>query len=263
MTQTGLSAVDVRRHRSGSGPAVVMLHCLGVDHRLWDASAVALSPAFTTLRYDFPGHGESAAPPSAYGIGDLSAQLRDVLDAEGILRASLVGISLGGLVAQHFAAVYPERLERLVLVDTTPCYSEALRAMWAERAGTARRQGVGALAAGLLDIWFTPRFVAAEPDAVRYVRDCFARGSREGYALACEALARADLRLLARSIVARTLVVCGTEDIAEFLDAARWLAATLPDARLEWLHHARHAAPLEQPAAFNALLVEFLGAPAA
>ena len=260
MTRAGLSAVDVRRHRRGTGPALVLLHCLGVDHHLWDESVAALSSAFCTLCYDFPGHGESNAPTSAYSIGDLSAQLRDVLDAEGILRASVAGISLGGLVAQHFAAVYPERVERLVLVDTTPCYSDALRAMWAERAGTARRQGVGALTAGLLDIWFTPRFVSSEPEAVRYVRACFERGSREGYALACEALARADLRLLARSISVPTLVVCGTEDIPEFLDAARSFAETIPEARLEWLAGARHASVLEQPGAFITVLREFLGA---
>ncbi len=260
MTQAGLSAVDVRRHRTGAGPALVLLHCLGVDHGIWDASVAAISDACCTLRYDFPGHGESAAPASPYTIGDLSAQLRDVLDAEGILRASVAGISLGGLVAQHFGAVYPERVERLVLVDTTPCYSDALRAMWAERAATARRQGVGALADALLDIWFTPAFVAADAAAVRYVRACFERTSREGYALACEALARADLRLLAHAITVPTLVVCGTEDIPEFVEAARWLAETIPDARLEWLTGARHASLLEQPEAFSALLRRFLGA---
>ena len=183
-----------------------------------------------------------------------------MLDAEGILRASVAGISLGGLVAQHFGAVYPERVERLVLVDTTPCYSDALRAMWAERAATARRQGVGALADALLDIWFTPAFVAADAGAVRYARACFERTSREGYALACEALARADLRLLARSITVPALVVCGTEDVPEFVEAARWLAETIPEARLEWLTGARHASLLEQPEAFSSLLRGFLGA---
>lgn len=239
---------------------MVLLHCLGVDHHIWDASVAALAASRCVIRYDFPGHGETPAPASGYSIGDLSAQLRDVLDAEGVPRASVAGISLGGLVAQHFAAVYPERLERLVLVDTTPRYSDALRAMWAERAATARRKGVSAMSEAPLGIWFTPAFVAADAEAVRYVRGCFERASREGYALASEALACADLRLLARSIAAPTLVVCGSEDIPEFVEAARWLADTIPDARLEWLPNARHASLLEQPEAFNALLREHLGA---
>jgi 3-oxoadipate enol-lactonase len=65
--------------------------------------------------------------------------------------------------------------------------------MWGERAATARSKGVSVMTGPLLDIWFTSPFVAKNPPAVRYVRDCFARTSGEGYALACEALAAADL----------------------------------------------------------------------
>jgi pimeloyl-ACP methyl ester carboxylesterase len=111
----------------------------------------------------------------------------------------------------------------------------------------------------LLEIWFTPDFIKSDPPAVRYVRDCFATTSGEGYALACEALAAADLRPLVPRIHAPTLVVCGTEDIPEFIAAARWFEHEIADARLAWLSPARHASILEQPHAFAALCEEFLG----
>jgi 3-oxoadipate enol-lactonase len=244
-------------HRAGSGPPLVLLHCLGVDHRFWDFAA-PLAGRFTLLRYDLPGHGASPLPGGAYGIADLSAQLAEVLSRHGIARAHVAGISLGGLIAQHFAATRPEHVDRLILIDTTPRYTDALRAMWVERAATARSQGVAAMVDGLLAIWFSDAARARADAGVRYVRETLARCDREGYALACEALGAADLRALVPRIAAPTLVVCGDDDIASFRAAAQWLAATIPTAELAWLTGARHASVLEQPADAVRLIGDFL-----
>lgn len=255
---THLPIETVRRHRSGRGPVVVMLHCLGVDHRLWDAAVSALEGSYSVLRYDLPGHHETPLAEGGYTIEDVSRQLGHLLDAENVERACIVGISMGGLVAQHFAATNPERADRVVLCDTTPRYTEAARANWAQRAATARSQGVAAMTDMLLDIWFTAAFVAADPPPVRYVRERFASVSGEGYAMACEALAQADLRPILANIKARTLVVCGTEDVPDFLLAAESFVQMIPQAQLAWLSPARHASPLEQPEQFIEALSAFL-----
>jgi len=253
-----LDARTVTLHRMGNGPPLVLLHCLGVDHRLWPIALAGAEHEHTLLAYDFPGHGESRAPSAPYGIADLSAQLAAVLDRAGVARATVAGISLGGLVAQHFAASFPTRVDRLVLIDTTPRYTDEMRKMWAVRAAQARKDGVKSLIPGLLEVWFTPSFVAQDPPAVRYVRDTLERCSGEGYAHACEALAAADLRGLAATIRAPTLVVCGEQDIPSFLDAARWLKANIANAKLAWLAPAQHASILEQPDAFRRTLRDFL-----
>jgi len=257
MAQT-LASDGISLHRRGHGPPLVLLHCLGVDHRLWDMACAGLERDFTLLAYDFPGHGEAPLPAGPYGIAQLSAQLETLLRREGVARVSLAGISLGGLVAQDFAARRPDLVDRLVLIDTTPRYTDEMRGMWAQRAAQARQAGVRALIPGLLDIWFTKEFLAGNSDAVRYVRGCFEVCSGEGYALACEALAAADLRESAARIKAPALVVCGDQDIPSFLDSARWLAANIKGARLEWLGPARHCSILEQPAAFRKILRAFL-----
>ena len=255
-----MSALDptaITLHRQGSGPPLVLLHCLGVDHRFWDF-ARPLADTHTLISYDLPGHGSSAVPSGHYGIDDLSRQLAALFEQRRIARAHVAGISLGGLVAQHFCASRPDLVDRLVLIDTTPRYTDEMRAMWAERAATARGAGVGALVDGLLPIWFTPAAVAANGAAVQYVRAALQKTSGEGYALACEALAAADLRPLAESITAPTLVVCGDDDIPSFLDAARWLAAHIAGARLAWIKDARHASVLERPGQALALMRDFL-----
>jgi 3-oxoadipate enol-lactonase len=253
----GANAIIV--HRTGAGPPVVLLHCLGVDHRFWDFAA-PLADAFTLMRYDLPGHGATPVPDGPYGIADLAKQLAGLFRRHDLAHAHVVGISLGGLVAQHFAATWPGLVDRLVLIDTTPRYTDDLRRMLAERAATARCAGVAALVDGLMKIWFTPDFVTQDPPAVRYVRTTLARTSGEGYALACEALADADLRALAPQIAAPTLVLCGDDDIPSFLDAARWLAQNVRGARIEWLPGARHASVLEKPAEAVRLMREFLEA---
>jgi len=253
-----LDACSVTLHRTGNGPPLVLLHCLGVDHCLWPFALAGLERERTLLAYDFPGHGTSALPTVPYGIADLSNQLAGILDRAGIARAAVAGISLGGLVAQHFAATFPARVDRLVLIDTTPRYTDELRAMWAVRAAQARQDGVKSLIPGLLDIWFTKDFVAQNPSPVRYVRDTLEKCSGEGYARACETLAAADLRPLAAKIAAPTLVVCGEQDIPSFLGAARWLNANIAGSKLAWLAPARHASILEQPDAFRRTLRDFL-----
>jgi 3-oxoadipate enol-lactonase len=250
---------NVKLHATGTGPALVLVHCLGVDHRMWDFAVEALGRRFTVLTYDVPGHGAAPVPAAGYTIEDLSAQLAALLQRQGVQKAHVAGMSLGGLVAQHFAGALPERVEKLILADTTARYVDDMRAMWVRRAAEARAAGTAALTEGILKIWFTDKFREQNPSAVRYVRECFARTPGEGYALACEALGAADLRAIVPAIRAPTLVICGDQDIPSFVASAQWLSTTIPGARLEWLSPAKHASPLEHPGAFLRLVERFLG----
>jgi 3-oxoadipate enol-lactonase len=243
--------------REGSGPPLVLLHCLGVDRHFWDFAA-PLASDFTLYRYDLPGHGTSATPSASYSIADLSAQLAELLEVHKTGRVHLAGISLGGLIAQHFAATRPELVDRLILIDTTPRYTDEMRAMWAERAAGARQAGPASLIDGLLKIWFTAAAIERNGSAVQYVRSTISNCSGEGYALACEALATADLRDLSAQIKAPTLVICGDDDIPSFLDAARLLSSRIAGATLSWIPQARHASVLEQPDIGLQLIRDFL-----
>jgi 3-oxoadipate enol-lactonase len=228
---------SITLHRRGSGRCLVLLHCLGVDRHFWNFVA-PLSRELTLVSYDLPGHGETPVPNGPYSIEGLAAQLARLLKRDGIARAHIAGISLGGLIAQAFAATHPQTVDRLVLIDTTARYTEELRAMWAVRAAGARKDGVASLIDGLLKIWFTPQSIADDTAAVRYVRSA--------------------LRPLAGKIAAPTLIVCGDDDIPSFLDAARWLTENIRGARLEWIAKAKHASVIERPDQALALLRNFL-----
>jgi 3-oxoadipate enol-lactonase len=252
-----LDSGTIRVHRTGSGPVLVMMHCLGMTHHLWDCLN-RLADSFTLVSYDFPGHGETPLPAGPYGIEELSKQLAAVLRREGIAKAHIMGISLGGLVAQCFAATEPAMTDKLVLCDTTPRYTDEARANWTVRAAAARKDGPASLLPMIEKIWFTPGFVAKGPPAVKLVRDTFQACSGEGYALACEALGAADLRDLAPRIKAPTMVICGEDEGEAFKDAAHWLCEHVAGARLEMIPSAGHASVLEQPERIEKLLRDFL-----
>lgn len=244
-------------HRSGTGPAVVLLHPLAVDRSVWDGLVPALD-GHTVVTYDLPGHGEAPTPTERYTVEDLADQLVGVLREQDLAPAHLVGVSLGGLVVQVVAARHPELVDRLVIVDAVATYPPPVVQQWRDRPPLVRSQGLEPLLQATLDLWFTADEVRRDGPAVREVRRLFLQGDAEGYARACEALEVADTRELVRSITAPTLVVCGDDDAPPFTAAAPWFVETLPDARLVWLSPARHAGALEQPEQFRDAVVGFL-----
>ncbi|MGY1705137.1 alpha/beta fold hydrolase [Geodermatophilus sp. SYSU D00697] len=245
-------------HRTGEGAPVLLLHPLGVDASFWDDVVPALGGA-EVLTYDFPGHGATPAPEQPYTIEDLTEQAAALLTEAGAVPADVVGVSLGGLVAQRLAACHPELVRRLVVVDAVVVYPPPLKQQWRDRAATAPEQGMAPFVDPTLSLWFTADTLAAGGPVVERVRRTVADADPRGYAYACAALEEVDLTDVVGRITAPTLLVCGEDDAPPFTAAARELAATLPDARLVWLSPARHAGVLEQRDQFVEALTGFLG----
>jgi 3-oxoadipate enol-lactonase len=246
-------------HSTGEGPAVLLLHPLGVDSSFWDGVLPALD-GFEALTYDFPGHGQTAVPAEPYTVEDLADQARALLVDGGYPQVDVVGVSLGGLVAQQLAADAPDLVRRLVVVDAVAVYPEALREMWRDRAARAPVEGLEPFLDPTLGLWFTADRLAKGGPVVESVRRGFLAGDPRGYALACLALEQADVTGVLHRITAPTLVVCGEDDAPPFTAAATDLAARLSGAGVAWLAPARHAGVLEQPEQFCTALLGFLTA---
>lgn len=244
-------------HRTGEGPAVLLLHPLGVDSSFWDDVVAALS-GFEVLTYDFPGHGATPVPDRRYTIEDLTEQAVGLLAGAGVGPVDVVGVSLGGLVAQRLAADHPELVRRLVVVDAVAVYPPALKQQWRDRAASAPVEGLEPLIGPSLSLWFTADRLAEGGEVVERVRRTLLAGDPRGYGRACEALETVDLTEVTGRITAPTLVVCGEDDAPPFTAASRALAEQLPGAQLVWLAPARHAGVLEQPDQFREALLGFL-----
>lgn len=255
MSAPSLAAPELRR--TGTGQPVLLLHPLGVDSSFWDGVVPALE-GFDVLTYDFPGHGRTPVPAAPYTIEDLSEQAAGLLADAGYEQVDVVGVSLGGLVAQRLAVDHPELVRRLVVVDAVAAYPPALQRQWRDRAARTPADGLEPLVDPTLSLWFTADRLVEGGALVERVRTLLLAGDPRGYALACQALEQVDLSDVTGRIRAPTLVVCGEDDALPFTAAARALADELPDGRLVWLSPARHAGVLERPEQFLQALTAFL-----
>jgi 3-oxoadipate enol-lactonase len=202
----------------------------------------------------------SPAPSSTTTIEQLADQAAALIRQADLGSVHVVGVSLGGLVAQVLAATHPGLVDHLAVVDAVATYPEVLRQQWRDRQVSVRKGGMEPLVEPTLALWFTAGRLAQGGPEIDYVREAVLAGQAEGYARTCEALETVDLTALASRIAAPTLVVCGQDDAPPFTAAAPWLAETVPDGRLVWLEPARHAGVLEQPEQFVTALRDFLPA---
>ncbi|BDP43426.1 hypothetical protein DAETH_33950 (plasmid) [Deinococcus aetherius] len=248
--------LHVRREGAATGlPAVVFLNSLGSDLRIWDEVVPAVAGRHPVLRYDKRGHGLSDAPAGPYSIGDHGGDLLGLLDALGIERAVLVGVSVGGMIALDLAARAPERVAGLLLCDTGARIGTPQT--WETRIAGVRQEGLGAIADGILSRWFTPEFFETRPGNVRGWRNMLTRISADGYVATCEAIRDADLRDAARSVRVPAAVLCGDADLSTPPEVGQELAALL-GAPFHLIENCGHLPCLERPAEVARHLLAFL-----
>lgn len=246
--------------RRGSGEPVVLLHSLAMAGAMWEHVAERLAKRFEVWTYDARGHGQSPWDNEPFTIEDLAEDLRDLLDALGLDRAHIVGLSMGGTTAIVFAATYPERVNRLVLVDCSACYGPTRVSDWEARASKVLSSPREALLDFQLDRWFTPHFRATNPEEVRRQVEIFLACSSHVHAAASRALAAVDAEALLPRITASTLVLVGEDDYATPPAMAQTLAAGIPDAYLQIVPQARHMALIERPELVEAIAQHLQGA---
>lgn len=248
-------------HHTFAGPeqagVVVLSNSLGTTLEMWEPQAAVLARGRRVLRYDMRGHGRSPVPETPYSIADLGADLVALLDLHGIERASLCGISLGGMVSMWVAAHAPERVDRLVLCSTSAIMGPP--ESWTDRAALVRREGMGAVAGLVVARWFTPGFAAARADVVAAIRAQLASTPPEGYAGCCEAIKDMDQRPDLPSISAPTLVIAAAGDPSTPPAHARTIAGLIPGARLEVLDRGAHLVNVEEPDLVTPLISAHLG----
>jgi 3-oxoadipate enol-lactonase len=238
-----------------TAPVLLLSNSLGTDRTLWDAQLAAFARTYRVVRYDTRGHGASDAPLGDYSIERLGRDVLSLLDVEGIARASVCGVSIGGLTALWLGIHAPDRIDRLVLANTAARIGS--RELWDERTRLVRTEGLAALADATMARWFTAAFREAQPATVARVRATLLTVPVAGYLGCCVALGEADLHDAAVMVQAPTLVVTGRHDVATPPADGQALAAAIPGARhVEF--EAAHISNLECADEFTEAVLSFL-----
>ena len=250
MARAKLNGIEIDYEVSGGGPAVLLSHGYSATRRMWDAQHRALGECHRVISWSMRGHGETESPtdPARYSaaltVGDMRALLGDL----GVRRAVIGGLSLGGYVSLAFYLEHPEMVRALVICDSGPGYRsadarEAWNARALERAAALEARGLDALGKS------------------REVREAVAlHRSAQGLAHAARGmLAQEGSRVIDGlvSIQVPTLIIVGDQD-QPFLAPCEYMAKKIPGARLEVIRDAGHSSNLDQPEAFNRVLLDFL-----
>lgn len=224
---------------------IVFANSLGTDFRIWDDVIARLADGWRILRYDLRGHGLSDAPPAPYSIDDHISDLAALLDARKIEHAVLVGLSVGGMVAQGLAAKRHDLVRALVLCDTAHRIGTA--DTWNARIEAIRKGGIASIADAILERWFSSGFRKTRTGDLAGYRNMLIRTPVEGYVGTCAALRDADLTDVACGLSQPALCLVGEEDGATPPELVRSLSALMPKAGFEIVPNAGHLPCIEQP----------------
>jgi pimeloyl-[acyl-carrier protein] methyl ester esterase len=247
----------------GAGAPLVLLHGWGLHSGFFAPVLPTLAAQAQVYAVDLPGHGHSA-PLVPYTLDTIVDGLDAALSSEA-RPLTLLGWSFGGLIAQRYAARYPARIRRLVLVCTTPRLTVAPDWPFGVDEDVLLRFGdeLAVAYAATLKRFLTLQMQGASdprPVLASLRAQLFARGAPDPAALASalHILLGTDLRSGAAALAQPALVVTGGRDTLTPPGAGAWLAQAMPDARLVAIEQAAHIPFLSHPAAFNAALADFL-----
>ena len=238
-----------------AGPVLMLSNSLGTNLHMWDDQASAWNRHFRLVRYDRRGHGKSSVPKGPYPMERLGRDVLTMLDSLGIAKINWCGLSMGGMIGQWLGANAPNRIDKLVLSNTSSYFAD--KTMWEDRLKTVREKGLAAIVDANMERWFIKDFRERNPQAIARMREMFLATKPDGYIGCGEGIRDMDHRALLGKIAAPTLVIAGKHDPATTLEANEYIRQHIPGAKLTVLETA-HIANVEQPQLYADTVLKFL-----
>jgi 3-oxoadipate enol-lactonase len=251
--------ISYRVYSNPGRPRLALIHSLALSGAMWSEVVSLLASTAEILVYDCRGHGQSERRPGPYSVELFVDDLAAVLDSCGWSSASVAGCSMGGCVAQAFAAAYPQRVRGLALIDTTAWYGPTAPKDWKARGARPAESGFPSMLEFQLSRWFSDGFRCSHPEVAKQTTQIFLANSSACYQATCEMLGNADLRDAVRGFRMPVSVIVGEEDYATPVAMAEYLHENIPNSTLTVIPGARHTTPVECPREIAAFLGNLLG----
>ncbi|HWB73159.1 MAG TPA: alpha/beta hydrolase [Egibacteraceae bacterium] len=241
----------------GEGPPVVFVHGLGGSLHAWYAVVENLSHHHHCVALDLRGHGRSAAGTQPLSVAGWCHDVEALIAALQLPAVTLVGHSMGTLVAQQLAATRPETVDNLVLVGGISYFEPPAKERYAKRAEMVEADGMDTLVDEWLPGALAPRTRAQLPQLAGLLRDLFLRNDPVSYANACRALTNTP-SIKREDIGQPTLLLIGDHDRSAPIAMTEELHRDIPVSRVRVLPSGGHWVVLEQPDTIAAAILEFL-----
>ncbi len=236
-------------------PVLMLSNSLGTDLHMWDPQLASFARDYRLVRYDRRGHGRSGAPKGPYTMERLGRDALAILDGLGIDKARWCGLSMGGMVGMWLGAHAAERIERLILCNTSCYYAD--KTLWDLRIAAVRKDGLEPMADRILSLWFSKPFREQAAETMAAMKAMLIATPVHGYIACCEAVRDMDHRDILAKIAVPTLIIAGRHDPATPVEAAEFIRNHVPGATMSVLDTA-HISNVERPAEFSAQVLKFL-----
>lgn len=249
---------DLRLNAELTGPAtgapLVLVHALGTSMAIWDDLIPLLPASLRILRFDLRGHGQSDMPSPPYSMGSLIRDTERLMDHFALKDAVILGLSIGGLVAQGLAVKRLDLIRAMVLSNTAAKIGRPEH--WQDRIDQVRTGGLEAIADATMDRWLGRNW-RSHP-AMPRLRAQLTATRPDGWIGCAHAIAGTDFYETTATLTLPTLAIAGANDGSTPPDLVRETADLVLGSRFALIRGAGHLPPVEKPAEYAAILTQFL-----
>ena len=239
---------------------VVLIHPVGLDLTYWGEQIEALRTRYDVIAFDLPGHGRSPGRPEDVTFARFAAATAALIEQQAAAPVHVVGISVGGMIAQTLALSHPALVRSLTLIATAATFSQQGRTVIGRRAEAIQAGGMAAVVAPFLERWFTPETLAQRPDITDRITKTLLGDDPSIQAAMWTMVAGLDVLERLSEIECPTLVLVGDRDPSTPPAFSAVIAEHIAGSQMAVLPDASHMIFLEQPDLINRHLMEFLKA---
>jgi len=259
MPKIAVRDIEVNYQDEGTGFPLILVHGLNGDLTGWTLVMPEFSKHYRTLALDVRGHGGTSKPDQPYSIQGFSEDLFEFLNKKQLPKVHLLGLSMGGAIAQQFALDHPGMIRSLILVSTFSYVDDHARRALKGLKKCLAQGGYPAFFDEILKLAFTPKFIAANPGPIAELREKRIQvNSPVAIGRATEACMAFDLKDQISKITLPTLVVSGREDVFTPLHLAEQIHRSIGGSEWKILEGVGHALYLEKAPALSQTVLEFL-----
>ena len=243
-------------------PALLLIHGLGLNKNVWQWQVPELSHDHYVISYDLYGHGKSNPPPRTPSLRMFAEQAQALLDHLGLVRATVIGFSLGGMIARRMVQDQPDKVARIVVLHSPHQRSALAQEAILDRVELARSEGPAATVEAALDRWFTAPFRRQNPQMMALVRSWVLENETEVYHTIYRVLAEGidEITTPEPAIICPVLIVTGDQDFGNGPEMSHAIGAEISGSKVQILKGLRHMALAENPRVINNIIIDFLKA---
>ena len=240
----------------GNGKNLVCLHPIGLSGSIWEEFVSSLGNYFTVIAIDLPGHGNSAPLNSVWSISTMAdAVFEDLATISNDY--SLLGASLGGMVAQEIAVRKPERLTNLILVDTLCTLTKEQRIAIEARAEKTSKEGMASILDDTITRWFTTKFIHEKAEVVNKIKIYLSNCDSEIHSKCWNAISQFDLENEIRTIEIPVCAIVGSDDVSTPPYMAEKISRNVVKGKTIIIPEAAHMSMIEKPDLFTNVVKNF------